>query len=92
MNKNPNLSEQDLKDIEKNITILYEYMKMTDEIIKPVDEIACKAIENIISMAMVSLGRKYGLDYEASEQAKIDNEKEESIENIMKDINEGTEE
>ena len=90
MDKTPKLTEQDLNDIRKNISIFYEYMKMTEDVIKPIDEIACKAIENIISMAMVSYGRKYGLDYTTSETAKVDSKKEEAIDDIMKDINERT--
>lgn len=84
------ISKQDAKEIETQISILYEYMQMTQDIISGIDPIACQAIENIVSMAMVSLGRKYGLDYCASEEAKIDNAKEKEIDDIMKDINEGT--
>lgn len=84
------ITEKETKELETQIRLLCEYMSMTEEFIKPIDEIACKAIDNIISMTMISLGRKHGLDYTSSDKSKIDEKKEKSIDDIMKDINEGT--
>lgn len=91
MQKNK-ITKKQADELGGQISVLYEYMKMTEDVVKPIDEIACRAIENIVSLTMVSIGRKYGLDYCESEEAKIDNEKEKQLDDIMKDISEGIDE
>jgi len=86
------LGKKQVQEIESQMNVLYEYMKVTEDVIKPIDEIACQAINNIIAMAMVSLGRKYGLDYCDSQESKVDSKEEKAIDDIMKDIEERTKE
>lgn len=80
------LTKEETQKLADTINVLYEFMDFTDKVIRPIDEMACKAIEDIICMSMVSLGRKYGLDYCESDMAKVDKTKEQEIDKIMEEI------
>ena len=58
--------------------------------IYPLDKVAYQAINSIISMSMISMGRKYGLDYDENVQLKEEKE-EKNIDSIIEEINKETE-
>jgi hypothetical protein len=79
---------EELTDFMKN---MYAYLQITKDIVLPRDKVAYQAINNIISMSMISFGRKYGLDYFSDAEKSIDKDEEADIDDIMKEINKETE-
>ena len=84
--------EIDIKAIENFLNTMHGYMQMTREVIYPLDKVAYQAIDSIITMSMISFGRKYNLDYDEAEQIKQKQQEADKIENIMNDINDELEE
>ena len=84
--------EIDIKAIEHFLNTMHGYMQMTREVIYPLDKVAYQAIDNIITMSMISFGRKHNLDYDETEQLEKKKQEAEKIENIMSDINDELEE
>lgn len=66
------------------------FLEMTRQMIYPLDKVAYQAINSIISMSMISMGRKYGLDYDENVQLKEEKE-EKNIDSIIEEINKETE-
>jgi hypothetical protein len=66
------------------------FLEMARQMIYPLDKVAYQAINSIISMSMISMGRKYGLDYDENVQLKEEKE-EKNIDSIIEEINKETE-
>ena len=72
--------------MEKMANII-NYMEATRNIIYPMDKILYQTINNILSMYMISLGRKVGMEYEELEKkySKDESEVDDIIDKISKE-------
>ena len=66
---------------------IINYMEATRNIIYPMDKMLYQTINNILSMYMISLGRKVGMEYEELEKkySKDESEVDDIIDKISKE-------
>lgn len=79
-----------MKEMETYVKNMCNYLEITREIVLPFDKVAYQAINNIISMSMISFGRKHGLDYFEAMDNQANEEEEKDIDDIMNEINKET--
>jgi len=90
--ENQKLTKEQIDELQNYMNTMYGYLEMTRKIILPLDKLAYQTINDIISMSMISFGRKFGLEYDEEEQSKRKEKEKKNIENIMNEIKEGIEE
>jgi len=66
--ENKTLTEEEKKDFMEKMANIINYMEATRNIIYPMDKMLYQTINNILSMYMISLGRKVGMEYEELEK------------------------
>ena len=59
--ENKTLTEEEKKDFMEKMANIINYMEATRNIIYPMDKMLYQTINNILSMYMISLGRKVGM-------------------------------
>jgi len=88
------LKEQTKEERQKMMEFMlteHKFLELNRQMIYPIDKVAYQAINNILSMSMISMGRKYGLDYDENVQLK-EEKQDKNIDSIIDEINKGTEE
>jgi Mor family transcriptional regulator len=85
--ENKTLTEEEKKDFMEKMANIINYMEATRNIIYPMDKILYQTINNILSMYMISLGRKVGMEYEELEKkySKDESEVDDIIDKISKE-------
>lgn len=85
--ENKTLTEEEKKDFMEKMANIINYMEATRNIIYPMDKILYQTINNILSMYMISLGRKIGMEYEELEKkySKDESEVDDIIDKISKE-------
>lgn len=85
--ENKTLTEEEKKDFMEKMANIINYMEATRNIIYPIDKILYQTINNILSMYMISLGRKVGMEYEELEKkySKDESEVDDIIDKISKE-------
>ena len=86
------LTKEQLDELHMYMNTMYGYLEMTKKIILPLDKLAYQTINDVISMSMISFGRKYHLEYDEEYQNKQNEKDKKNIEEIMNEINEGMDE
>lgn len=87
--ENKTLTEEEKKDFMEKMANIINYMEATRNIIYPMDKMLYQTINNILSMYMISLGRKIGMEYEELEKKYSKDESE--VDNIIDKISKETE-
>ena len=85
--ENKTLTEEEKKDFMEKMANIINYMEATRNIIYPMDKILYQTINNILSMYMISLGSKVGMEYEELEKkySKDESEVDDIIDKISKE-------
>jgi len=85
--ENKTLTEEEKKDFMEKMANIINYMEATRNIIYPMDKMLYQTINNILSMYMISLGRKVGMEYEELEKkySKDESEVDDIIDKISKE-------
>ena len=85
--ENKTLTEEKKKDFMEKMANIINYMEATRNIIYPMDKMLYQTINNILSMYMISLGRKVGMEYEELEKkySKDESEVDDIIDKISKE-------
>jgi hypothetical protein len=82
------LSEKNVLTVDKAVE---EFVNCARKNIYPLDKIAYSTMINVVNMMLVSLARKQNIELEEMVFPEEKNEKEENdINDIMKQVNEGT--
>ena len=85
--ENKTLTEEEKKDFMEKMANIINYMEATRNIIYPMDKMLYQTINNILSMYMISLGRKVCMEYEELEKkySKDESEVDDIIDKISKE-------
>ena len=85
--ENKTLTEEEKKDFMEKMANIINYMEATRNIIYPMDKMLYQTINNILSMYMISLGRKVVMEYEELEKkySKDESEVDDIIDKISKE-------
>ena len=85
--ENKTLTEEEKKDFMEKMANIINYMEATRNIIYPMDKMLYQTINNMLSMYMISLGRKVGMEYEELEKkySKDESEVDDIIDKISKE-------